>query len=364
MKIQVLKSLAFISLLLTGFSCSQEETTVPEKVDIVDAVFASGQIEMENEYQVTSSAEGYLLVANVSEGDSVKKGMPLFRLSNEVEAEQLSNAQINYQDALVNVHPSSPEQVQLKLQIEQAKEQLESDKTNYERHVKLVKSGAVSKVDFDRIKLHYENAKRQVEILEESLRNLVEQSELQLKNTEIQLNIKQKTVNDFYLSSAIPGVVLQLFKEQGELVRRGETLAKIGGGKAIAKLHVAEEDIHRIKMGQKAAIALNTNPDGYELATIQKIYPAFDEQSQSFICEATFDKDLQLFANTQLQANIVIGEKQGTLAIPSDYLLEGDSVLTAKGKRVPVNVGIRNSEWVEVVSGLSAVEKIKKPKKS
>lgn len=363
MKFRNIKHYSFLLILLVGFSCSQEETVIPEKVDIVDAVFASGQIVMEHEYQVTSSAEGYLVAANISEGDSVKNGMPLFQLSNEVEVEQLTNAQINYQDALRKLLPNSPEQAQLKLQIEQAQVQLDSDKSNYERYEKLVKSGAVSKVDFDRFQLQYESSKRQIEIHEESLSNLIEQSELQLKNAEMQLNIKQKAVKDFYLSSAISGVVLQLFKEQGELVRRGETLAKVGGGKPLAKLFIAEEDINRIALGQKVAVALNTDPNNYEMATIYKIYPSFDEQSQSFICEAKFDKSIQLFANTQLQANIIIGKKQQTLAIPSEYLLEGDSVLTKGGGQIPVNVGIRNNEWVEVVSGISERDEIKKQKK-
>ncbi len=358
----MLKNIAFLSFLLVGFSCSQEETTVPEKVDIIDAVFASGHIVMEQEYQVTSSAEGYLITSNVTEGDTVQQGMPLFQLSNETEREQLSNAQANYQDALRKLQPESPEQAQLRLQIEQAQEQLNTDKNNYERYKRLVKSGAVSQLEFDRAALQYENSKKQVEILEESLENLIEQAQLQLKNAEMQLNITQKTVNDFYLTSAVSGVVLQVFKEQGELVRRGETIAKVGGGKPLAKLFIAEEDINRVALGQQVAVALNTHPNGYEKATIHKIYPSFDEQSQSFICEATFDYPLKLLANTQLQANIIINEKQQTLAIPSEYLIEGDSVLTEDGTQLAVQVGIRNDEWVEIISGLDASKVIKKQK--
>jgi hypothetical protein len=57
--------------------------------------------------------------------------------------------------------------------------------------------------------------------------------------------------------------------------------------------------------------------------------------------------------NTQLQANIVTDEKKNALIIPSNYLLNGDSVLMKEGKKAAVQKGIVNNEWVEILSGLT-----------
>ncbi len=350
--------ICFSLLTLCFWGCSQEETAVPEKVEIIDAVFASGHVILENEYQIVASVEGYLTYAKVSEGDSVQRGEALFRLSSEVEAEQMLNARNNYQDATRRLSPNSEQQAQLKLQIEQAKEQLALDQSNLKRYAKLVGSGAVAQQEYERAKTQFENSKYQVSILEKSLADLVAQLELNAKNAASQLAIQQQNLNDFALSSEISGVVLKLLKKQGELVRRGEVIATIGGGKPLAKLFVAEEDINRIEIGQEVAVALNTNQNHAEKAIITKIYPAFDELEQSFICEAQFQSLPKLYAYTRLQANVVIDKKDEALAIPSEYLLKGDSVMTQGGKMLAVNIGLRNGEWAEVLSGLQGKEVI------
>ncbi|MEM9327741.1 MAG: efflux RND transporter periplasmic adaptor subunit [Bacteroidota bacterium] len=363
MKNWIVKSTSLLVVAVLGGSCDSTETTLPEQVNIVDAVFASGQVILENEYLVTARAEGYLIASRVVEGDSIRQGTPLFQLSSEVENEQLVNAQATYQDALQNMDPKSPQQVQIRLQIEQAQAQLVLDENTQKRYNKLIGSGAVSKAEYDRVQLQYENSKLQVAILEKSLKDLIEQLALKLKNAETQLNIQKENVNDFYLSSAISGVVLHLYKEEGELVRRGEAIAKVGGGQPIAQLFIAEQDINSVRLGQEVAVALNTNPHLPKKARISRIYPAFDNQEQSFVCEAQFEQTPKLYANTQLQANIIIDQRDQALAIPADYLLDGDRVLTDDGRYLALNVGIRNGDWVEVVSGLEASEVIIKAQK-
>lgn len=347
------------NLLAMLCSCHAPYTTSAQHVDIVDAVFASGHVIMENEYQVTANNEGYLVVANVQEGDSVNAGMPLFRLSSEVQNEQLSSAQANYQDALQNMKESSPQQSQLRLQIDQGQAQLEIDSANYRRYQNLSKTGAVSQQEFEHAKMQYENANRQIDILQKSLSDLVEKLRLNLKNAEAQLNIQRENSSDYYLTSFIKGTVLQVYKNHGDLVRRGETIARIGGGKPLVKLFVAEEDIDRIKEGQLTTISLNTQNDALLNARISKVYPAFDEQQQSFICEAAFVETPTLYANTQLQANIIIDQKAKALVIPSNYLLPGDSIVYNNGEKAFVKVGIRNSDWVEIISGLDDSRLIK-----
>ncbi|MCH6236031.1 efflux RND transporter periplasmic adaptor subunit [Cognataquiflexum rubidum] len=344
-------------------SCNTSETTSAQQIAIVDAVFASGHIIMENEYLVTANSEGYLVAAPIQEGDSVNAGMPLFQLSSEVQNEQLSGAQATYQDALKNLNENSPQQSQLRLQIEQAKAQLEIDAANYKRYQNLSKTGAVSQQELERAKVQYENSSRQVDILQKSLSDLVEKLRLNLINAETQLNIQKENTNDYYLSSFIDGRVLEVYKNQGDLVRRGETIARIGGGKPLVKLFVGEEDIDKIKVGQLTTISLNTQKDDLLDARISKIYPAFDELQQSFICEAAFVEAPKLFVNTQLQANIIIAQKENALVIPGAYLLPGDSICYKNGEKEAVKVGIRTSDWVEIISGLDQSRLIKQMKK-
>jgi multidrug efflux pump subunit AcrA (membrane-fusion protein) len=354
---------AGIGVLLLS-SCNNQETTQPSRKDIIDAVFASGYIITDHEYKVTANTEGFLIEALADEGDTVKVGQRLFVISNEVQSEQLDNSRVNYNHALAKLNVNSPQLAQARLKAEQAGIQLASDEKNYERYTELIKSGAVSEADYDQVETQYESARRNFEIAEKSLADLRAELELKLKNAATQLAVEGENNNDYVLTSAIDGRVLSVMEKIGELIRRGETVAIIGGGETLVKLYIAEEDIKLIELGQRAVVSLNTDKSTTFEVRISKIYPTFDEQEQSFIVEAKFFKTPEkLFANTQLQANIIVADKEDILTLPTTYLLKGDSVILEDGSRKSVTVGIRNQEWVEIIGGITERQTLVHPKK-
>ncbi len=343
-------------------SCNGVETVHPKKTAIIDAVFASGHIITDHEYQVTANTEGYLIKSFVDEGDTVEAGMPLFQLSNEIQSENVSNAKVNYQDAIRKLGVNAPERVQLELQIEQAHSQMLLDKKNYHRYQKLLATKAVSQMEFEKIKLQYENSVRNVDIQEKALSDLVNSLELNAQNARTQLSIQQETNNDYFVFATIDGVPLNTVKERGELVRRGEVVAAIGGGGKLAKLYVAEEDIHEVRLAQEVIINLNTEKGKMRTGAITKIYPSFDEAEQSFIVEASLGGDVfNIYHNTQLQANIIVNEKEDVFVIPSWFLLDGDSVILKGGERRYIEVGITNDQWIEVLEGLDQTDILQEP---
>lgn len=352
-----------LCLALLAGGCKQEESTQVERRDIIDAVFANGQLISSEEYMLTARAESYLLHSFVDEGDEVKKGMPLFVLSNESQKAQLSNAEANYIDAQKKLKADSPQIRQLELQIAQARTQLESDQKNFQRYEKLITSKAVSQVEYDKAKLQYENAQNNLKIQQESLDELMSNSRLNLQSAQTQLIREKETHQDFFLSSSIAGKVLNVYKTNGDLVRRGEAVAQIGGGEIILKLYIAEEDVNYIRSGQEMAVSLNTEPDAVHKARVSKIYPSFDLQEQSFVIEGVFEElPEQLFPNTQIQANIIISEKKDALVIPTVYLMEEKYVCLEDGSKQEVQLGMKQSGWTEVIEGLEEGQIICLPK--
>ncbi len=333
--------------------CQTEEKTYPQRKDLIDAVFAYGYVMTEDEYVVTAKTEGYLDRVFVEEGDVVEKGMPLFLLSNEVPSAQLTNAQVKYADALERATDQSPEIQQLKAQIDQGKLQRDNDKRQFDRYANLLNTGAVSQSDYDRAKFQYESAEKNIEMLEQSLADLKKSRQLSLKNAETELKVQQNTNQDYILSSIIQGTVLQVFKKEGELVKKGESVAQIGGGSPIVKLYIAEEDISYVTTDQKVIITLNTDQSKAYWAKIHKIYPAFNLTEQSFEVEAVFDElPKVLFTNTQAQANIIIDKKKNVLVVPNTYLTPENEVLLTDGSLVPVEIGLQNEYWTEIIKGI------------
>jgi multidrug efflux pump subunit AcrA (membrane-fusion protein) len=212
----------------------------------------------------------------------------------------------------------------------------------------------VAQVDYDNARLTAEASATNLTVLEKNLEDLRTNLSLNIENTRSQYRIQQQN-NDYYeLTGQTNGRIENVYKKNGDLIRKGDVIADLGAGLQIARLLIAEEDIERIQLGQHVLISLNTDKKHVFNATITKIYPSFNTSDQAFIAEATFDPlPPNLRNGTQLQANILLGNKQHALVIPANCLLPGDSViLAADQSHVPVKTGIHTLEWIEITGGL------------
>jgi multidrug resistance efflux pump len=349
----------FPAVVLLLVSCRHTESTHPVHRDIVDAVFASGDIETRDGYKVIANADGYLLTAFVAEGDTVGAGRLLFRIDGRTQTTQVANAGDNYRFARTNNEPGSPQLEQLAFQITQAEEKYRVDSANFRRYERLLPTQAVAKVDYDNALLTMQNSATNVQVLRKNKADLEHNLSLGVDNARAQLHIQQLG-NDFYqVAAARPGIVLTVNKRAGELVRKGDILATLAAGRIYAKMYIAEDDIQRVQTGQEVLIALNTDKDKVYHATLIKIYPSFDDSNQAFIAEAAFTDTVPpgLKDGTQLQSNIIIGQRKSALVIPTIYLEPGNKVLL-RGKDTVVRVGIRNLDYTEILDGLSDQDEI------
>jgi multidrug resistance efflux pump len=245
MKKLLLLSIVFISITITG--CNQQKSTQPSRKNIVEAVFASGNTITQNQYIVTSQADGYLSKSFFKEGDSVKAGQILFRIENNAQPEQLINAETNYQYAVSNVSNNSPVLEQLMTQRNQVENKLKTDSLNFVRYQKLVQSGAVSQVDYEKVKVGYENSIQDLLSINNQISDTKNKLRLEVSKNKANLAVQQNTSSYYEIRAETDGVVLQIQKKQGELIKRGEPVAEIGSGKYIVKLFIVEEDINSAK---------------------------------------------------------------------------------------------------------------------
>jgi multidrug efflux pump subunit AcrA (membrane-fusion protein) len=274
------------------------------------------------------------------------------------------NAVNNLKFAQTNAASGSPQIDQLKFQIRQAQQKTTVDSLNNERYARLVKTLAVSKADADNARVQYTSSKSNLDVLESNLRDLEHTLKNNVDNARIQLEI-QKENDDYYtIRASDPGVVLAVNKKLGDYAKKGDAICQIGSGMAIAKLYIAEDDIHRVKIGQPVLVSLNSNKNYILKATVRKLYPSFDTNDQSFVVDARFAPNQGKMINgTQLQANIIIEEKSNALVIPSEYLVNGDYVfIKGKTDKIPVSVGIRTLDYTEIRSGLSDQDVLLLPK--
>lgn len=358
------KYLVHVMVLITLLtSCTQKEITSPAKKNIEDAVFASGYTEQENNYTVSAKVDGIITLLPVKEGDAVIKGNLIAIVESEVQNNQLQDALVVYKDAVNNAAPSSPQLQQLQTQIEQTQQQLDFDKENYLRYKDLWNKKSVSQLDFEKVELQYKTSQKNLTGLQKQYQEVQDALQLSVKRSLVQVNTQQSLLQDYKLITEASGEVIDVFKKQGELVRKGEVIAKIGSGDYIIRLFVSEDDITKVNVGQTVAININTYPNQTFQAKVTKVFPAFDESEQSYIVEAQFSQlPEKMFSGTQLQANIETGNRKNVLVIPTDYISKGNFVLLENGEEKQIKTGSKNSEWTEVVSGIAEGDVIVKPK--
>ena len=210
--------------------------------------------------------------------------------------------------------------------------------------------------------LQYKASQNNLIGLEKNYQEATDALNLNEERSRAQLKNQRSLLEDYQLRATQSGQIINVFKKEGELLRRGETIAKIASGKYIIKLFVAEEDIVKVDLGQYVAVNINTYPNNSYRARITKIYPGFDEIEQSYIVEAQFEQlPEKLFSGTQLQANIETINRKDVLVVPTDYVSRDNSILLENGEEIQIVTGSRNNNWTEVISGISETDVIVKP---
>ena len=363
-----MKKLTYLLLILSfaiNFSSCNKQYAKPQRKDVIDAVFASGNVFYFDEYNVVSNTDGYIRKILKRQGDSVKSGENVFVIANIITASQVEIAELNYLDAVTKYTPNSPTLMQKQEQVILAQKQLRKDSIDYARNKRLFKVNAISALDLENSEIQYQTSLSSYIVQKNSLAETLEDLNLTRRSTQKQLDIQKQSDAYNYLTSGIKGVLAELDLNEGDLVTTGTIIAKITGGKAKAKLFIDETDINRVKLGQKVLVSLNTMADSSIEARVTRIYPSFDITDQAFVAEADFvnPPDIYLFTQTQLQANIIASTHKNALIIPTNCLTK--NTVQVKGEKAPrqVQTGIVNGTWTEILSGISDKDELVVPKK-
>jgi HlyD family secretion protein len=64
-----------------------------------------------------------------------------------------------------------------------------------------------------------------------------------------------------------------------------------------------------------------------------------------------------------VEANIIISSKEKALTIPTDYLVNGEFVISSDGEKMKVVIGLKDYQQAEILKGLTTHDAIRKPVK-
>jgi multidrug efflux pump subunit AcrA (membrane-fusion protein) len=240
---------------------------------------------------------------------------------------------------------------------------LKNDSLLFVRQANLRKQGVGSMVELEQRELAYKNSVTNYEVSLLTYRDLKRQLEFASNQAENDLKISNALAGDYIIKANADGKVYKILKEKGEFVNTQNPVAILGdASEFILEMKVDEFDIVRLREGQKVLFTMDSYKGQVFEAIVTKIEPLMNEQSRSFTVNAQFiSKPAVLYPNLSAEANIVINTKERALTIPRNYLIGDSVVLVNKDERRRVNVGLRDYQKVEILSGLSASEVIYKP---
>lgn len=350
-----MKTIIPLLLLATLFSCGEAKEIQPITQDIKELVFASGQLEWDNSYNLTAQTDGVIQNTNFEVGNVVSKGKVLATIDNPINQINSEVAQEQLVISNQNVSINAPALQQMEQNIQIAESKYLQDKKNAERYERLNQNNIGSKVEYENAQLTAKNALLNWNGLKKQYALLLQQAKQQQIATKGQLKNNQVLKNYNSIVAVESGTVIKKFKNNGDYVKKGDVIAIIGDQQKVeAVLNVDENSIGKVKLGQTVFVKLNTNKNVVYNGKVTEILSAFDTQSQSFICKVTFDEALAnpLFG-TQLEANIFIAEKKNALLIPRNYVGFGNKVnVKGQDESVIIKTGIISTEYVEVLDGI------------
>lgn len=209
----------------------------------------------------------------------------------------------------------------------------------------------------------YENAYKTGGVTKQQLDN----SRLQLKNTQAAVKAQGVKVNDTSIRAGISGTVNKKMVEPGTVVSPGTAMFEIVNINSLKlSVLVDESQIGKIQLGQEVPINVNVLPEDSFVGRITFIAPKSDA-SLNFPVEIEVQNRGNLKAGMYATATFKTNngaETQNMLTVPAEAFVNGVSsgqlfvVQNGVAKLIKVTIGKVYGDKVQVLSGLNGGEQV------
>ncbi len=197
----------------------------------------------------------------------------------------------------------------------------------------------------------------------QAAREETRQRQATLRQRRSELRQAAQQLADAVIRSPITGVVQARRANMGEFVAVGAPIADVVRIDPLRlKLAIPERDAASVKQGDAVHVQADGDPKVYE-GTLARIAPALDQQNRTLQVEADIRNPGTLRPGILARARIVIGSSPAlTLPQSAIVVFAGLSkvIQIEDGKAVEkqVTTGKRSGDFIEVLSGLAAGDKV------
>ncbi len=293
---------------VTSFSVTVQQV---EKKFLDENLTLTGTINANRELTVISETQGKIKSIYFNIGDFVGSGKVLVSVDDEIRKATLSTAEASYEKA----------------------------KKDYERYEQLNKEKSVNDAQLEQARLAYRSA-------------------------DAQLIIAKKQLNDTKIVAPFGGVITSRNVEIGTVVNPGTPIASIIEiGQLKIKVNVPENDVFKLKTGDKVDIVSEVYPEIIFKGTIKNINSKADE-AHTYAVEISLNNDSKHPLKAGMFAKVAFKSLSGRdcLVIPRSAIvgsIKSPQVYVAENgfaKLRNIQTGMDYNNNVEVLSGLNQGE--------
>ncbi len=197
-------------------------------------------------------------------------------------------------------------------------------------------------------------------------RTALDEKLTQVREYEAKVVAQKDRIDILQLKAPMDGVVLRRDGEVGEIAGTGvsDVLMWVGQPTPLRVVaEVNEDDILRIKAGQKTLLRHEGHASSPLLATVASLTPKGDPQTKTFRVYLELPPDTPLRIGMSVEANIVVAEARNAWLIPTEAL-SGNVVQTVENDRIrllEIETGIRGTRMTEIVGGLAPATRLVSP---
>jgi HlyD family secretion protein len=379
----------FLPTLFCAVGCSKSEKEKEPVVSVQAASVRQGEIQHVISadavlYPIQQAAITPKITAPVKQfyvnrGSKVKQGQLLALLENRDLAAAEVDTKGAYEQAQAayetTTAASLPEDIQkAEADVETTRQAFEAEQKLYESRQNLYREGALPRKDLDQSRVSFTQAQAQYQIAEKHLAALQAVGKQQtLKSAKGQLTSAEgkylgaaAQLGYSEIRSPISGVVTDRPIYPGEMAPAGTAMITImDNSKVVARAHIPQSEAAFLKSGDPASIASSALEKPVQ-AKVVLVSPATDPNSTTIEVwvEAT-NPDGRLRPGTNVHLSMIAQSVSNALIVPAAAVLATDGktsvmVVGSDGKahQQEVNVGIRNGDEVQIVSGLKPGETV------
>lgn len=364
-----------------------------KKRTLIESVSASGKLYPEKEVKISPDVSGEVIVLNVEEGDSVRKGQLLATINSQTYRSGVSRAQAQLNQTQSNVQNARAQRLQFKAQLDQAR-------ATFERNQKLFDDQVISASEFETAMASYKSAQANYNASMATIKgNQYGVASARANVTEARQQLQRTAIY-----APMTGVVSALFIKKGERVvgtmqMSGTEMMRISDmSKMKVDVEVGENDIVKVKLGDSAKVEIEAYGSQLFYGTVSQIKQAnagainqaagsINDQVTNYTVSVTLNPDSYAELTKEnpkaspfrpgMSASVEIftKKKENILTVPinavttredkdaegsySDIIKEYVFVDSSSYAVLrEVKTGLQDNKYVEVTSGLKGKEKV------